>query len=509
MDDAVEKRKESFKIFFKKFFSNKYTVLFVLIILLAFTIRVYYFAKLYDQPCWWDECDYLSSGKSLFGLLDYKYTQQRPVLFPLLAGIFFYLGLKESIVRFLLSFLPSMGVVIIIYFLAKIMYDERVALIATFLWSVFWVFLFDAFRFHTDSLALFFALLTIYFFWKYYVISKNSNRLWLIGVFLALAFMVRIVYALFVVLFLVFLLLTEKFKFLKQKNLWIAAVICLLVLTPFFVWSKVNLGSYTAFKSGYTSYEQKAEKLPIAWSVFDRFPLFTQNVLLIVFILSLLYILFELAIGYDIISSELRLKSNLFLLLLIIIPLVYFVFIERSAGEPRWFVFFAVSMFSFIGVLLVQIYEQIHKHNRYLAVIVILSVLVIGAYQEIRVGNASIIGQSNSFLPLKLAGEWLKINSNENDIILTKSVPQVAYYSGRKVSGLPGDAANIILEINDKKPRYIIVAPFDQATQDIFEFPGKHPENFKPVYVDFVDKEKKQPILAIYEVVDYKFTSTG
>ena len=103
-------------------------------------------------------------------------------------------------------------------------------------------------------------------------------------------------------------------------------------------------------------------------------------------------------------------------------------------------------MFSFIGVLLVQIYEQIHKHNRYLAVIVILSVLVIGAYQEIRVGNASIIGQSNSFLPLKLAGEWLKINSNENDIILDP-------FMGSGTTGV------VAKKLNRKKPHLDIECP--------------------------------------------------
>jgi len=151
----------------ESFLRNKYNLLFLGIILLAFMIRLYYFIYTYNQPLWWDEAEYMSMAKNILYGIPYDFNPQRPILFPLLISLFLWMG--EGVVKFFIIFLPSLGSVIVTYLLGKELYNKKIGLIASFIMAVFWVLLFNGTRIHADGIALFFSLLGIYFFWKGYV----------------------------------------------------------------------------------------------------------------------------------------------------------------------------------------------------------------------------------------------------------------------------------------------------------------------------------------------------
>src|SRR3989338_8017051 len=162
----MEIKKDKIKAFLK----NKHNLAFVLILLFAIGIRLYYFDITKDQAIWWDESDYLAYAKNLAGYhSNWIITTQHNSLYPYLAALFFQLNLSEVIVKFFLQFIPSILSVVLVYFICKEMYeDKRIALIASFLMAVLWEHLFNTVRFHIDILALFTGLLAIYVFWKGY-----------------------------------------------------------------------------------------------------------------------------------------------------------------------------------------------------------------------------------------------------------------------------------------------------------------------------------------------------
>ena len=99
------------------------------------------------------------------------------------------------------------------------MYDESIGLIASFIMSVFWVSVFWTTRFQPDFLALFFQILSIYYFWIWYKHKKNMN-LYLAGLFLGLAFITRTQSILLAGIYIIFLLITENITKIIKINIY-------------------------------------------------------------------------------------------------------------------------------------------------------------------------------------------------------------------------------------------------------------------------------------------------
>src|SRR3989344_3612372 len=161
----------------------------LLLLAIAFAFRLYYLD--FNSAVWWDEADYLASAKHWFFDLSYTYNPQRGILFPLLIGMLFKLGLSELAAKFVVVLLPSLGIVLLTYLLGKEMYSKNVGLISAALMSTFWVSLFWTSRFSNDFLALFFQLCAILCFWKGVVKKQSKYYTWSFGFFLALGFLTR------------------------------------------------------------------------------------------------------------------------------------------------------------------------------------------------------------------------------------------------------------------------------------------------------------------------------
>jgi 4-amino-4-deoxy-L-arabinose transferase-like glycosyltransferase len=496
---------QSIKDKFEKLLRDKLSLIFILVLIFSIAIRLYYFFQTNSQPLWWDEADYVSMSKSIIGTIDYPFTIQRPPLFPILGAAFFFISGSEAFVRFFIVLLPSIGVVIMTYLFGKILYNKRVGIIASLIMGVFWVLLFNTFRIHTDALALLFIMLSMYSFWKYNIKSKQPNKLWLVGMFLGLAVLTRIVYVLFVPLLGLFLLFVEGFAVLRKKWIYYTAGAGFLVLLPYIIWSQAHFGKLLAFTQGYTSYEKKAESLPFAWNVFGYFKLYTGDVLYILFLLGALLVVFDLVIGFDRIRKRKKLISHLFLSLTIILPVIYFAFIERSAGEPRWLIMIAPAMFYFIALFLVKLYYILAKYHKYAALLVVLVLLGLGVYHELSFSDDIITQRKESFSPVKLSALWIKENSEPGDYIITKSVPQVAYYSERPTTGMAGSVEDLREAVKEFNPRFLILSIYEVHTPESLNFPESLGESLNPVHGYFADEARTQPVLVVYEFINYDF----
>ena len=307
------------------FLRNKYNLMFLGIILIAFVIRLYYFIYTYNQPLWWDEAEYMSMAKNMLYGIPYDFNPQRPVLFPLLISLFIWIG--EGAVRFFISFLPSLGVVVMTYLLGKEFYDKKVGLIASLVISVCWVLLFNATRIHADTISLFFSLLGIYFFWRGYSIKKNARLIGLGFLFMALGFMIKVNAALAPLIVLIFLIITTKLNFLKEKVLWKSVIWFFIPLIPYFIYNYFKFGTILSFIQGYVDPESLGSKFQSSfnWSIFKFVYVYTDLILFILFVVGALFVLLNIILGFDLIYKEnnLKIKADLFSVLSIIVVVSY------------------------------------------------------------------------------------------------------------------------------------------------------------------------------------------
>ena len=487
----------------KKFLKENLSIIFIL--LLGFAIRIYYLILTKNQATWWDESEYISVGLHWFFGIPYELNPQRPPLLSLLEGIILYLGGTEFLMKVILELIPSTLLILISYLIVKEMYNKKLALLVAFFMSIFWLILFNTVRLHADISLLFFSYLGILFFWKGYVKKEKNHYIWLFGVFIALGFLTKLTGALFGIIVLIFLLITEKLKFLKNKHLWISLVLVFLIILPYLIWQNSIYGNPLAFfagshvtsdPGGITSYK------PIGWHVLNFIPWMLNTPYFILFLIGLIT-LYTLFLSLDLIIKN---KSNekyndLFIFIWILITLIYFVFLERDA-EDRWLLPIALPLLILVGKGLYFIYEQIKRYQKNIAITFFFVLILLGAYFQLARGNEIINSKIDSYKEVKDASLWIKDNSNPQDIIFSKSVTQMTYYAQRQVLGFGGNETEFKEEVKKYKPKYIVFSVFEPHGATL-AYPEKFKNSLEPVKAYFADAAQTQPILIVYRFKNY------
>ena len=110
----------------------------------------------------------------------------------------------------------------------------------------------------------------------------------------------------------------------------------------------------------------------------------------------------------------------------------------------------------------------------------------------------------SSYSEIAQAGIWIKANSNQSDLIMTQSRPQIVYYSERPVQrgDLDMFANKSYFEeiVEELKPRYLVLSLYEQSPEWIYSYPEKNPNKLTPVQVYY---QNQKPIVVIYE---FKYT---
>src|SRR3989344_5666772 len=235
-EKKIKDRKERVKNWLK----NPSNLLLILILTVAFFIRLYYFILTENQPVWWDESDYMAAAKSYAGLGDYKLESIRLPTFPILASIFLRIGFTESTIRFIILFIPSILLIYLTYYLIKEMYlDKKIALISMLIFSVLWEHLFYSNRFHTENFALVFQFLALIVLIKSYAkkedffFIKNKYSLFLVIIFSIAAVMFRPGNIIFIPGIFIFLILMKGnilFKNKKNTRYYLSSLLMLFIL---------------------------------------------------------------------------------------------------------------------------------------------------------------------------------------------------------------------------------------------------------------------------------------
>ena len=211
----------------ENFQSNK-TIFYILT--LALLIRILFnifYVGINDVPTS-DAQDYHQIALNLLYFGTYN-SPLRPPLFPFLIAILYKIfGINYFAVRIVLSIFGSLTC-LIVYKIAKEIFDRQVALIAAFISSVYWMMFYWCGFLLTETLCTFFLTLAVLYLIR---CSKNPRLLYFIygGMYLGLSALTRS----FIFPFFLFLPLWAYFSY--KNNLKLALKSCAIItLTMFFV----------------------------------------------------------------------------------------------------------------------------------------------------------------------------------------------------------------------------------------------------------------------------------
>ena len=496
----------------RAWFQDKHNLIFLAILLAAFLIRFIFFLKTSGQPVWWDEGEYLSMAKSFAFDIPFNFNPQRAPLFPAVAAFVMLLGLGEAALRFITVLLPSLGLVLLAYLFGSALYNKKVGLIFAFLNAIFWIALFNTTRIHTDPLAWFFGMLTLYLFWRFYVQETKLKYLWLLGVVFALGFSTRNQNALLGVSIILYLCITEQYKWLLKKELWLTFLAFLIALSPLVAWNMNQFGKPIAQTAGYVSEQSLAEKAhyPIAWNVWNIFReyLLPSNgklgVLFLLFFLLGILTFLNFMLGLDLVvkNKDKQLNADLFIWLLFWVTMLYFMFIERPSVygyDPKWLIFAGWAIFLIIAKGGLQLQEWLKEYSKSLSFLVIAALLIVAAIPQITATSSLVNEKLNSYQEVKDAALWLKEHSSPSEVIYTQSPTQTTYYADRHSRGIPGTYEEFRSQQAQDHARFFTVSIFEKHPDWAYTYPQQHPDEFIPVQAYML--QENQPALVIYQYV--------
>ncbi|MDP4012388.1 MAG: glycosyltransferase family 39 protein [Candidatus Nanoarchaeia archaeon] len=539
----LESRKSVFLNKIKPFFKNPYKIASVGVLLLALILRLYYLDVGLEQAAWWDAADYLSSAKIIGGKLatsgGYDWTATRPIFLGLMWGMFFRLGLGEWSLHLSEIFFAVLGT-LFVYLLGKEYYDKKVGLIAALIFSVFYLHLFYTIRLMSDVPAIAMWFGSAYFFYKGFVKEEGNKFKILSAIFLSAALFMRAATIFEIPVFGLWLLVTKKFKFLKDKYFWYSILAAFLVFLPNLISIMIIHGGNPVFKFlGIGAGRFASASGWPHWSVFFTWlymlPASMGWQFFIPFLFGL-YIFFEMFLGFDFIlkgkTEGKKLLPALLMLIWIIVPFTYHTLYAGSTLDERYFFYIYPPLFIISAQGFMIIYKILNKaitsaikwkHIKYLTSILIILIIASGAYAQIQRGDLLIKNKQSSYYPVKLAGLWIKENSNPEDIIISGSRYQNIYYSERDTynfalenyadrdlifketaeQNIPREMHGYLTEetfdklISKLKPRFMAVSIFESHPPWAYTYADRHP-NVKPVQGYLADNSQ-QPVLIIYE----------
>jgi len=523
-DNLLEKRKEKIKEKIFDWIKKPKNLLIVIIFIAIIFLRLYYFNLTINQAVWWDESEYLSGAKALAGIVKYQLHVQRLPGFSLMMSPFYMLGItNESILRFFFNFLPSVLSIFVFYFLIKEMYpDKRIALISTIIFGVLWEHLFYSNRFHTENISILFEFLALFILFRVYVkkqdfgIIKSKYSLILILIFSMISLFVRPGNLPFFPALVLFIILLNQPLFYHEKYKKYAWIFLIgLIVTSLFI--LLNLNSIPLLNAYYIP------ERPITFNSLTIFNQFYQSVVpnippvffwafLIGVSLSLIntFIIIDKIKRIKRDSNYMDFKSDIFNFLLFVFVFFLFIFLTRTldVSDCRWFLLFLPAMLSFTSKGVILTSEFIGKlfGNKNFVLILIILVVYLGAYNQVVHADSIIKTKLNSYSQVREAGLWIRANSEKDDIVLSRSMPQTVYYSERETHTFSGMNESQFFELVDKvHPSFMLETVFEPLHVPEWEYQPT-PEMLKimsPVQVWYADPEQTQLIAIVYRINSY------
>ena len=484
-------------------FSNKQNWAIIAVILLALGIRLYYFTLTKNQPLWWDEAEYMLKAKSIaLGTPETGWAQAvRPILFPFLASPFFLFGLGEVPLRFLLVLL-SVGGIFLTYLIGKEMFNKPVGVTAAFLMSVFYIDIFYTTRLLVDVPQIFFVTLSLFLFVKYAFGNASPKLAWTILPVILIGTQMRFTVGLLALILGLFLFIIHGLKLFKKKEWYISAAIALACSAPYLIYSWVRFNNpFYAIIQGLSSAGSSRGEGVSAFDIFMQyisyFPNYTPLVFFVLFLVGLVIALFLILISFDKIRTNVISQKYLLLLLLIIVPIIYFGFFVNHFEDRYIFMAFP-AIFLITAIALSTIYNRLAQYSRIAIILILIALLLYGGWASIQRTDQLIKSKINTYEGLRDAGLWIKNNSSPDEAVISAGMPEITYSSERSTYSYPANESDFLEFAKEKHVRYLVLSIWESSPQWTYEWPPNNQDKIKVEQAFFVDQDKKQISSIIY-----------
>jgi len=495
-EKILEKRKKKIINWFK----NPYNLTLAAILIFAFAIRLYYYSMTQGQAVWWDAAEYMNMARAWAFGLEYQFHPVRPVLFPLIVALCFKILNTELLPR-LFIFALSMISIYGMYLFGKEVYNKKIGLLASFLTSIFYLHIFHTYRLLVDLPSFVFFVFAGLFFYKYLKNNQDKKSLYFGAIIIAMGALIRLTTATFLFAILIYVLITERFHCLKKKEYWIAALIFILILSPYLIWGYIQFNGFVITQAGAWN-APEGNYLSNGFSNFKSyvflFPDMFSWVFLIFFILGLLS-MYKLFLGFDMVlnNKNPKLKKYLLLLLITLIPIISVSLSMSHYFEDRYIINSLPGIFIIASAFIMRSYRFIKNKNKIIAILFLIILLGSMAFTQLKHADDIIKIKKDSYSEVKQAGLWLKQNSNENDIILSRSRSYIKYYSEREVEDIPGTKEELESLLSNPNVKYYMISVFEDHKDWMYAYPEE--KNLEALQGYFFDSNQ-QPVLIIYKL---------
>jgi len=411
------------------------------VILLIDIIPLIYFLGM-NQILWWDEAVYLSLGKSI---LNGRYEiaprrdSFRPALFSFLIALSFLID-EEVLVRVLVCVF-SMFSLITTYYMGKKLFDVKTGLLAALVMSSLPLFVFNSNKILAETIFLTFTPLAITTF--YLGIERKKQYLFLSSFFTGISILTKYFGFFLVIIYLAYILFRKKIQIFKLRETYVALIILLLTLTPWFI---INTIYYKNPVGGIFEnadiYLPLSENYPFYFFVADTWEIFGLSVIFIP--VGILYALKDK-------------KSNIFLILIYaLLPFIIFSLMRHK--EPRYLVSFFPS-FSCLTAFAIQ---RIPRRFRTLSYGLVVIVFISGLY----LGCKKIADEEVDVDVLKEGSLFVGQMTDVNEYIMSESYPYLDYYANRIAIRPPKDKGKFYSLMEEYNISYVIVDNLEAGNPD-------------------------------------------
>ncbi|MBI4016166.1 MAG: glycosyltransferase family 39 protein [Candidatus Aenigmarchaeota archaeon] len=383
--------------------------LFYFIILIAIILRLFFLITDYHE-IWWDSGAYIGMGKYIFsGGSVGLWEDIRPVVWPVVLGFGWFVGFNPEVFGRVITFLFSIGCIILVHVISRRFFDERTALFASSIFAFSPVFFYLGFHTYTEIPSLFLLLLSFYFL--------TSGRYSVAGIFLGISTLTRFPMGIFIAPVLLYFF----FKF-KLQTLLVFLSSFLITLLPFFIFNYVMYGNFLAsFTAGAFAIKQVLgcnvlRAMP--WSAYLKWIVLSEHPIHLFAVLGILYSLFS------------KNKKAYFIITAAVIPLTYYS--QMNCRDYRYLLSFLpfVAMLTGYGLNLFVLWSE-HKINmmkRWIFPAVFVLILFSSLWQ----GLVYYTGNEITTIDVAAINYFSFLKSNDVDGELWTANPIVAAFSDKK-----------------------------------------------------------------------------
>ncbi len=433
------------------------------LVAVSLAIRLFYLRLTQAQPVWWDEAEYLIKARNIaLGTPETGFSLHRPLFLSVAMSGLYALGLGERAIRVALL-VPSVASVYLTYRVGERLVGAAAGFVGAWLFGMYYVSLFYSMRILTEIPHVALCLWGTHLF-------LSQRRPAVIGSLpvLVLAVFTRFPAALMLVALAVYCAVSEGTAALRRREYWISAALGVLVAVPFGVQSYVAHG-HPLFAWTVVGYTMPGMDLTTRLQGFaEGFQMLQASLgwLLTALLTGGMLLLLGRVIwarGRGT-GTDGAPKGGVLVLLWMTLPFLYFCLFVRPVLD-RYLVLALPPAFLALGYGTMRVAALARRIHPLAAVAVMLAVLVLGTLRFVPLADRNIRARMTSYAGLQDAGLWIKARSGPEDILLSRSVAQLTYYTERRGQTIPEDRTEFDTMMATRKPRYVVISRYEPHPQ--------------------------------------------